>query len=383
MFSISPPCGLASILQSGAVTAALFSQCSLLCQLTLASSEVRRHAESASESMQDLSIAIPSQNPLMGGCHSPGQSLGMHCFRQILRIIFGTSKFSKYARYLSSPIYVDMASRLLLYSPIYENGVSHFIEVPLDEFPVYFDFAFTFFTPLANSATRDIENLFRTIEKCCAICTPKYRAKLRTKLHYNMLFVFSTITDYSKFREVRNYQIPARAFHQFLMSTYSLFKIARLNTLSDDGRAEYSLAGTGRRRAGKSRASLSMMYVFAFYASNIRELDLSLFKYRYHLSADPAFIQILGACKIRRLTVPSESPALLDELFLTSAFDGSEERAAAWPELRHLTVTGPRADSAEITRECRSEDARIDRGYCVRWRLSNGDGVCFASIELF
>lgn len=264
---------------------------------------------------------------------------------------------------LADPVMYKSHGRELQYE--LSQGITKRMRV--SEFELFFAFAFNrCYCPtdpetqqgsicesrLTETAIHSIGELLRRIEGACVILKPVYYERLiYTSLHYNINTFLSRVTDFSSFRDVKRLILPHKLFHNCFRPLNPAFFTTVISTSPV---AEYALRS---REAGRIRGCtcrLTFAYIFYMYAGGYKKVNLEPFEFDPNLQLNPVYIDVLGACEIRELTVSSDDIPLLRQLFLTREYDRSLVRRKMWPKLKTLVITGDDATHPDITREYRN-----------------------------
>lgn len=151
---------------------------------------------------------------------------------------------------------------------------------------------------------------------------------IRTLLHR-----LYAVDDFDDFESIDGFSIPRFVFHALLRAIDPAFRLAPIIPTVDDylfvcedRPSDYTL----------DDSEGAVPFFLLLYASGVRELVIPAL--RFNFRPHDLLLRLIGACRIRALSVSSCHLEALSGLLLSSEADGTLRQKLVWPSLRHLTV---------------------------------------------
>lgn len=258
---------------------------------------------------------------------------------------------------LKVPLFIDRNAKMFIYGPIYGSETDKYERITFREFRMCYRLAFTrLFQNPFHSRVPSFSSLIKLIQGICVICTPEYQNNKKSLLYLNAVHAIFRLDVYTNYRIIEKFPIVRQFFRRLLGIVLKRFKVLPLNTHDSSGNAEYSLVRSEDSDIYAYSSSCTPLCILLFYAANIKEIDFHQVKFAYELHHNENYMDIFGACGLRKITVASTDTPLFHTLFLTSEYDGSEYRSRVWPALKRLVITGNSRNHHHITHNFR-EDA--------------------------
>lgn len=209
-------------------------------------------------------------------------SLGSLSLASFLKKICQVTNCEKHTMKLGNPLWIDIENREI----VYQNSMGRnmqLVRIKFDDFNLFYDFAFSESPTFEIFLDHSLPNFLRMIRGALDICSLEYISRKNSRLLRRIALCSRLmVRDYSRYKELENYQIPASFFHRVLHKMYSKLKVVPLDGSGSDGKTDYMVTYSDNgHRPRPNRTLFTSSDAFCFYACRIKKIDKSASKRFY------------------------------------------------------------------------------------------------------